>query len=75
MPFEALLGAAALARTIFAHCSAMADRTHYPVVPAEPPEDPDPLERQRVAKWIPIVVPLLALLMVVLIAVVIVGAL
>ena len=53
----------------------MADRTHYPVVPAAPTEEREALERQRVAKWIPIAVPLLALLMVVLIAVVIVGAL
>ena len=53
----------------------MADRTHYPVVPAAPTEEREPVERQRVAKWIPIAVPLLALLMVVLIAVVIVGAL
>jgi hypothetical protein len=46
----------------------MPDRLHHPIVPANRPDEDEPLERYRVAKWIPIAVPLLALLMAVLLA-------
>ena len=46
----------------------MPDNLHHPIVPANPPDEDEPLERYRVARWIPIVVPLLALLIAVLLA-------
>ena len=51
----------------------MADTRRYPVVPADQADEP--LERNRVARWIPILVPLLALLMVLLVAFLIGGGL
>ena len=39
----------------------MAD-THHPIVPAGRPQEDEPLERYRIARWIPVAVPLLALL-------------
>ena len=51
----------------------MADTRRYPVVPAD--QEDEPLQRSRVARWIPILVPLLALLMVLLVAFLIGGVL
>ena len=46
----------------------MPDTSHHPIVPANRPQEDEPLERYRVAKWVPIAVPLLAVLMAVLLA-------
>ena len=47
---------------------------HHPIVPANRPDEDEQLERNRVAKWVPLAVPMLALLMVLLLAFVIGGS-
>jgi len=53
----------------------MPDTTHYPVVPADQTIEDEPLERGRVARWIPIAVPLLAVLMLLVLAIILGAAL
>lgn len=52
----------------------MANSTRYPVVPADANRD-TVLGREYVARWIPVVVPLLAVLLVLVLAAVIGGVL
>ena len=52
----------------------MANPTRYPLVPADAERD-TVLGREYVARWIPVVVPLLAVLMVLILAAIIGGVL
>ena len=48
----------------------MPDTRHYPIVPADQTIEDEPLERRRVARWIPIAVPLLAVLLLLVLAII-----
>ena len=57
-------------RTVLAVVISMPDTRHYPIVPADQTIEDEPLERRRVARWIPIAVPLLAVLLLLVLAII-----